>query len=111
MNQPWGHRDGWGSSSRSAPGPSRVQHEVESLQELTANPAEEAGGEDEVYAEEPSKFGAQVLPVADLPDDFCGEPQDGLEYLFTVRSVSPQLQDVTYTDALVDAMLRCYQTS
>ena len=27
----------------------------------------------------------QVLPIANLPVDFSGEPQDGMEYLFTVR--------------------------
>lgn len=35
-------------------------------------------------SEEPS-FGKQILPVADLPDDFDAEPQDGMQYLFTVR--------------------------
>ncbi|KDE09276.1 hypothetical protein MVLG_00594 [Microbotryum lychnidis-dioicae p1A1 Lamole] len=29
--------------------------------------------------------GSQVLPVADLPDDFDGVPEDGMQYLFTVR--------------------------
>jgi hypothetical protein len=33
-------------------------------------------------------FGRQILPVAALPDGFDGEPADGLEYLFTVRSVA-----------------------
>lgn len=32
-------------------------------------------------------FGKQILPVADLPGDFDGEPMDGLQYLFTVRYV------------------------
>ena len=27
----------------------------------------------------------QVLPIARLPADFSGVPQDGMEYLFTVR--------------------------
>lgn len=27
----------------------------------------------------------QILPVADLPDDFDDEPADGMQYLFTVR--------------------------
>ncbi|TFY80047.1 hypothetical protein EWM64_g3968 [Hericium alpestre] len=27
----------------------------------------------------------QILPVANLPGDFSGEPMDGLQYLFTVR--------------------------
>lgn len=34
--------------------------------------------------EEPS-FGKQILPVANLPEDFNAIPEDGLEYLFTVR--------------------------
>ena len=36
--------------------------------------------------DEPS-LGKQVLPVANLPEDFNGEPMDGLQYLFTVRCV------------------------
>lgn len=35
--------------------------------------------------DEPS-FGRQILPVAHLPEDFDGEPEDGMQYLFTVRS-------------------------
>lgn len=30
-------------------------------------------------------FGKQILPVANLPMNFDREPEDGLEYLFTVR--------------------------
>ena len=30
-------------------------------------------------------IGRQVLPVADLPLDFDGAPEDGAQYLFTVR--------------------------
>lgn len=37
--------------------------------------------------EEPFKFGTSVLPVANLPYSFEGVPQNGMEYLFTVRSV------------------------
>lgn len=29
--------------------------------------------------------GRQILPVANLPLDFSGEPEDGAQYLFTVR--------------------------
>ena len=29
----------------------------------------------------------QILPVANLPSDFDGEPIDGMQYLFTVRYV------------------------
>lgn len=36
--------------------------------------------------EEPS-LGRQILPVANLPEDFNDEPVDGLQYLFTVRYV------------------------
>lgn len=34
--------------------------------------------------DEPS-YGKQILPVANLPDDYSGEPKDGMQYLFTVR--------------------------
>lgn len=34
--------------------------------------------------EEPA-FGKQILPVANLPEDFNDEPTDGMQYLFTVR--------------------------
>lgn len=34
--------------------------------------------------EEPM-LGRQVLPVANLPDNFHDVPMDGLQYLFTVR--------------------------
>ncbi|PVG03474.1 hypothetical protein CPB86DRAFT_793403 [Serendipita vermifera] len=37
----------------------------------------------------------QVLPVANLPDSFDGVPQDGLEYLFTVRRDSKLLPRFT----------------
>ena len=30
-------------------------------------------------------LGRQILPVADLPEDFDGLPVDGMQYLFTVR--------------------------
>ena len=40
--------------------------------------------EDEDDDDEPS-LGRQILPVANLPDDFDGEPMDGMQYLFTVR--------------------------
>ena len=39
--------------------------------------------------EEPM-LGRQVLPVANLPDNFDGVPMDGLQYLFTVRCASCQ---------------------
>jgi hypothetical protein len=32
-------------------------------------------------------YGKQILPVANLPQDFDEEPVDGLQYLFTVRYV------------------------
>ena len=32
-------------------------------------------------------YGKQILPVANLPQDFNEEPVDGLQYLFTVRYV------------------------
>lgn len=33
-------------------------------------------------------MGKQVLPVAALPFDFDGVPEDGAQYLFTVRCVA-----------------------
>lgn len=36
-------------------------------------------------------LGSQVLPVADLGEDFDGQPVDGSEYLFMVRSVGNQI--------------------
>jgi hypothetical protein len=41
---------------------------------------------DEVDSEddEPS-YGKQILPVANLPNDYDEEPMDGMQYLFTVR--------------------------
>lgn len=30
-------------------------------------------------------LGRQILPVADLPEDFNEAPTDGMQYLFTVR--------------------------
>lgn len=35
--------------------------------------------------EESPSYGKQILPVADLSDDFSGEPMDGMQYLFLVR--------------------------
>ncbi|KAF9268149.1 hypothetical protein L218DRAFT_853784 [Marasmius fiardii PR-910] len=44
--------------------------------------------------EEPS-FGKQILPVANLPGDYDGIPQDGMEYLFTVRRDALRLPHIT----------------
>ncbi|KAF9076860.1 hypothetical protein BDP27DRAFT_1379779 [Rhodocollybia butyracea] len=44
--------------------------------------------------EEPS-FGRQILPVANLSENFDGEPSDGMEYLFTVRRDARSLPHVT----------------
>jgi len=44
--------------------------------------------------EEPS-LGKQVLPVAKLPNNFDGEPMDGLQYLFMVRRDAHSLPHVT----------------
>jgi hypothetical protein len=44
-------------------------------------------GELESDEEDEPAFGKQILPVANLPDDFNGEPMDGMQYLFTVRRV------------------------
>jgi len=38
-------------------------------------------------SEDESSYGKQILPVANLPDNFNQEPTDGMQYLFTVRYV------------------------
>ncbi|KAF7352617.1 hypothetical protein MVEN_01227300 [Mycena venus] len=40
-------------------------------------------------------FGRQILPVANLPADYEGIPEDGMQYLFTVRRDAKQLPHVT----------------
>jgi len=47
--------------------------------------------------DEPS-MGKQVLPVANLPAGFNGEPVDGLQYLFMVRRDARVLPNVTRAD-------------
>ncbi len=42
---------------------------------------DESESEDEVGGHAPN----QALPIANLPFSFDGVPQDGMEYLFTVR--------------------------
>jgi hypothetical protein len=43
--------------------------------------------EDYDSSDEEPLLGKQVLPIANLSDDFDGEPKDGAQYLFTVRFV------------------------
>jgi len=40
---------------------------------------------DDASDEEDMSFGRQILPVANLPETFAGDPEDGMQYLFTVR--------------------------
>ncbi|KAG8687891.1 hypothetical protein FRC09_013216 [Ceratobasidium sp. 395] len=42
--------------------------------------------------------GNRVLPVANLPDDFSGEPEDGAQYLFLVRRDALNLPHTTRVD-------------
>ncbi|THG98869.1 hypothetical protein EW026_g3398 [Hermanssonia centrifuga] len=49
---------------------------------------------DDSDEEEPA-LGKQVLPVANLPADFNGVPEDGLQYLFTVRRDARLMPHVT----------------
>jgi Survival motor neuron (SMN) interacting protein 1 (SIP1) len=43
------------------------------------------GGDDD---DDDASYGLrQILPVANLPSNFDGEPVDGMQYLFTVRYV------------------------
>jgi hypothetical protein len=50
--------------------------------------------DDDLEEDSPS-YGRQILPVANLPEDFNDEPMDGLQYLFMVRYVL-SLQIVTF---------------
>ncbi|KAJ3525240.1 hypothetical protein NMY22_g10661 [Coprinellus aureogranulatus] len=52
-------------------------------------------GDEGVSDDEDISFGKQILPVANLPESFDGEPMDGLQYLFTVRRDARRLPDVT----------------
>ncbi|KAJ7490380.1 hypothetical protein B0H11DRAFT_1859686 [Mycena galericulata] len=45
--------------------------------------------------EEDISFGRQILPVANLPEDYEGTPEDGMQYLFTVRRDARHLPHVT----------------
>ncbi|TDL29868.1 hypothetical protein BD410DRAFT_849973 [Rickenella mellea] len=42
-----------------------------------------------------ASFGRQILPVARLPENFDREPEDGMQYLFTVRRDAKKLPLVT----------------
>ncbi|KAJ7682598.1 hypothetical protein DFH06DRAFT_298920 [Mycena polygramma] len=45
--------------------------------------------------DEDMSFGRQILPVANLPANFEGVPEDGMQYLFTVRRDARHLPHVT----------------
>ena len=65
-----------------------IDHHRGAMAPPKKRPLEEMmGSEDD---DEPS-MGRQILPVARLPADFNGEPADGMQYLFMVRSVFPLL--------------------
>jgi len=44
--------------------------------------------------DEGPSYGKQILPVADLPNDFDRQPANGMEYLFTVRRDARALPNV-----------------
>lgn len=46
-----------------------------------------AGGDDDDDDNDATYGLRQILPVANLPISFDGEPTDGMQYLFTVRYV------------------------
>ncbi|KAG9104203.1 hypothetical protein FRC06_004628 [Ceratobasidium sp. 370] len=48
--------------------------------------------------DEVPSLGNRVLPVANLPDDFNGEPEDGAQYLFLVRRDALNLPHTTRAD-------------
>ncbi|KAH7343420.1 survival motor neuron interacting protein 1-domain-containing protein [Rhizoctonia solani] len=45
--------------------------------------------------DEAGLLGNQALPIANLPHDFCGEPEDGMQYLFLVRRDAKALPNTT----------------
>jgi len=72
-------------------------------------PAKRKRDELEDSDEEPSP-GRQILPVANLPEDFDGEPIDGSQYLFTVRwaassIVSPLISAYILVDEMPETCL------
>lgn len=56
-------------------------HEMDSMLKRK-RPAYEDDSDEEI-----ASYGRQILPVANLPSNFDGEPEDGMQYLFTVRYV------------------------
>lgn len=54
---------------------------------IDINELAESDEDEEVAAPPNAVLPNQVLPIADLPSDFAGVPQNGMEYLFTVRYV------------------------
>ncbi|CAK5275480.1 unnamed protein product [Mycena citricolor] len=46
-------------------------------------------------SDEETPLGRQILPVVDLPENFEGEPEDGMQYLFTVRRNARSLPHIT----------------
>jgi Survival motor neuron (SMN) interacting protein 1 (SIP1) len=59
-------------------------------------------------SDEEPLLGRQVLPVADLPDDFDGEPLDGAQYLFTVRYAASFTISLTKLMKEIDEILDYY---
>ncbi|KAG9011529.1 hypothetical protein FRB94_008098 [Tulasnella sp. JGI-2019a] len=70
----------------------------EGLGEWTGLDLGSEGDEEDWGNGEAPKLGSQVLPVAALPDDYDGEPVDGLEYLFFVRRDASTRPGVTRVD-------------
>jgi|SRR6266850_2327500 len=60
----------------------------------------DVGGDDHDDDDDKTYGLRQILPVANLPIDFDGEPMDGMQYLFTVRFVP----SITFFEKLEDEM-------
>ena len=54
-------------------------------------------------------YGKQILPVANLPQDFDEEPVDGMQYLFTVRYVYLSLTKLFILKSYLGEMPANYQ--
>jgi len=58
-----------------------------------------AGGDGHDNDDDDATYGLrQILPVANLPIDFDGEPMDGMQYLFTVRRDARRLPSIKHVD-------------
>lgn len=80
------------------------------VQTIIASPSMKRKREelDDSDDDEPA-YGKQILPVANLPQDFDEEPVDGMQYLFTVRYVYLSLINLFIWKSYLGEMPANYQ--